>query len=186
MATYRMRSIAKICLSFALGAGIAVSAFAAPPQVPTGAGQPRWLLPSGGAYPVIAPEEVVWLRVSIPRQRVYLMRGATVLYTMTASTGLDSPPDDATPRGTFFIQHERGAWFYSASEKEGARYWVSWKNHGEYLFHTVPMDRQGRIIPWEAEKLGSKASHGCIRLSVPDAKWLYETIPFGTRVVIGD
>ncbi len=147
---------------------------------------PRWLRPSEGIYPDITGDRAVWLRVSIPLQRVFVMSGNRRLYTMVASTGLDNPPDDATPRGTYFIQRERGLWFYAPSEQEGARYWVSWKNHGEYLFHTVPMDRSGHIIENEARRLGRKASHGCIRLSVPDAKWIYQHIPYGTRVVIGD
>ncbi|WP_396133693.1 L,D-transpeptidase family protein, partial [Faecalibacillus intestinalis] len=28
------------------------------------------------------------------------------------------------------------------------------------------------------------AFHGCVRLSVPDAKWFYENIKEGTKVVI--
>ena len=32
--------------------------------------------------------------------------------------------------------------------------------------------------------LGQKASHGCIRLKVKDAKWIYDTCPEGTTVVI--
>jgi lipoprotein-anchoring transpeptidase ErfK/SrfK len=36
----------------------------------------------------------------------------------------------------------------------------------------------------EAQKLGSKASHGCIRLALPDAKWIYQNIRVGSRVVI--
>ena len=148
--------------------------------------EPRWLLPSQGAYPDIKGDHSVWLRVSIPLQRVFVMSGNRRLYAMVASTGIDNPADDATPRGVYHIQRERGLFFYAPSEHEGAHYWVSWKNHGEYLFHTVPTDRQGRIIAAEARKLGVKASHGCIRLSVPDAKWIYENIPYGTRVVIGE
>ena len=104
---------------------------------------------------------------------------------MVASTGVDNPPDDATPSGTFWIQRERGLSFYSKSEREGAEYWVSWFHHGEYLFHSVPTDRNGKFIVTEARKLGHKASHGCIRLTVADARWIYEHIPYGTRVEIG-
>ncbi|HAH78565.1 MAG TPA: L,D-transpeptidase, partial [Ruminococcaceae bacterium] len=35
-----------------------------------------------------------------------------------------------------------------------------------------------------ADKLGEPASHGCIRLPVEDAKWIYDNIPEGTKVVI--
>ena len=33
-------------------------------------------------------------------------------------------------------------------------------------------------------KLGTPASHGCIRLAVKNAKWLWENITDGTTVVI--
>ena len=32
--------------------------------------------------------------------------------------------------------------------------------------------------------LGRKASHGCIRLKIDDAKWIYDNCPYGTTVVI--
>lgn len=63
-------------------------------------------------------------------------------------------------------------------------WWVSFKNWGVYLFHSVPMDRQKNIIQKEAEKLGSPASHGCVHLQVEQAKWIYENIPEGTPVHI--
>ena len=36
----------------------------------------------------------------------------------------------------------------------------------------------------EVDKLGQKASHGCIRLSMDDSLWFYENIPQGTPVII--
>jgi lipoprotein-anchoring transpeptidase ErfK/SrfK len=112
------------------------------------------------------------------------MRGNEMIYTMICSTGLDTNPDTSTPVGTFYIQKERGLSFYNASEKEGAKYWVSWKNHGEFLFHSVATDKLGNVIQSEAIKLGHKASHGCVRLAVPDAKWIYDNIRYNTKVVI--
>lgn len=146
---------------------------------------PEWERPTGGAYPVLKKDESLWIRVSVPQQKVYIMHNNQVLYTMIASSGLDTDPNNSTPEGTFHIQKERGLTFYFPPEKEGAKYWVSWKNHGEFLFHSVPVDNQGDIIVSEAKKLGHKASHGCVRLSVPDAKWFYENIPLNTKVVIG-
>ena len=32
--------------------------------------------------------------------------------------------------------------------------------------------------------LGSKASHGCVRLQVEDAQWIYENCDSGTVVVV--
>lgn len=144
----------------------------------------NWLMPTGGAYPVIGPNESIWIKVSKEKQRVYIMNGNKPIYTMICSSGLDTNPDTSTPVGTFYIQQERGLSFYNPSEKEGAEYWVSWKNHGEFLFHSVATDKNGNVIKSEAMKLGHKASHGCIRLSVPDAKWIYDHIKYNTKVVI--
>lgn len=69
----------------------------------------------------------------------------------------------------------------------GARTYISWHGHGTYLFHSVPTDGNNKIMKNEAKKLGkTQASHGCIRLSIPDSKWLYEKLPVGTKVVVKD
>ena len=134
------------------------------------------------AYPDVNAHPNLWIKVSKAKQRVYLIDDGKVLYTMYCSTG--SGKSD-TPTGTYHIQAERGTFFYNQSSNEGAKYWVSWKNHGEYLFHTVPTDANGNFVISEAKKLGKQAaSLGCVRLSVPDAKWLYENIKEGTKVVI--
>ncbi|MCI4136740.1 L,D-transpeptidase [Bacillus vallismortis] len=143
-----------------------------------------WTKPSGGEYPNIK-EKLVWIDVDVKDQKAYIKEGSKTLYTMIVSSGLDQTKDDATPKGTFYIEPERGEWFFSEGYQEGAEYWVSWKNHGEFLFHSVPMTKDKKVIEKEAKKLGMKASHGCLRLAIPDAKWIYENIPQHTKVVIG-
>lgn len=135
------------------------------------------------AYPDWNQHPNAWVHVSLKKQRVYIMDGQQCLYTMYASTG--SGGDNATPTGTYHIQAERGTFFYNPKSGEGARNWVSWKDHGIYLFHSVPTNSANQIVQSQAEKLGkSAASHGCVRLSLPDSKWMYDTIPVGTKVVI--
>ncbi len=59
---------------------------------------------------------------------------------------------------------------------------------GHILFHSVPYytpnpnDLKYKLY----NNLGEKASAGCIRLSVADAKWIYENCPAGTKVEIFD
>ncbi|MGM0216006.1 L,D-transpeptidase [Enterococcus sp. AZ109] len=133
------------------------------------------------SYPELTPDD--WIDVSINDQKVYFKRGDEILYTMNCSTGLEG--ESATPLGEFVIEPERGETFYNQATGEGANYWVSWRDHGVYLFHTVPIDENGNYIESEAETLGVRpSSHGCIRLSVPDAKWIYDTVPMGMRVVV--
>ncbi|WP_268912137.1 L,D-transpeptidase [Lentilactobacillus sp. SPB1-3] len=143
----------------------------------------NWRKPSESKpYPKITAQNGRYLYVSIANQRVYVLSPQKkVLYTMNASTG----KDNSTPRGTFHIQQERGHFFYNQESKEGAKYWTSFKDHGIYLFHTVPTDAHGTYIPSEAKQLGKSAnSHGCVRLAIPDAKWINGHVPFGTKVVI--
>lgn len=56
------------------------------------------------------------------------------------------------------------------------------------LFHSVPYYTQdkGDLESEEYNKLGQAASLGCVRLSVEDAKWIYDNCKKGTTVTIYD
>ena len=67
--------------------------------------------------------------------------------------------------------------------------WAVWGMRfrtGGYMFHSVCFEKKGDLlpIPEEVAALGSKASLGCVRLSVEDAMWLYNAVPDGTLVTI--
>lgn len=55
---------------------------------------------------------------------------------------------------------------------------------GQILFHSVPYDRQSEdsLHTVYYDRLGITTSLGCIRLTVADAKWLYDNCPLGTSV----
>ena len=56
---------------------------------------------------------------------------------------------------------------------------------GNILFHSVPYLRKGdsaSLEYWEYDKLGSYASAGCVRLTVADAKWIFNNCVNGTSV----
>ncbi|MBE6758803.1 MAG: L,D-transpeptidase [Ruminococcaceae bacterium] len=55
-----------------------------------------------------------------------------------------------------------------------------------YLFHSVPYlkESESTLDMNEYDKLGTQASHGCIRLCVRDTKWIYDNCPIGTQVNI--
>lgn len=60
---------------------------------------------------------------------------------------------------------------------------------GGILFHSVYYYENGNpasLATAEFNKLGQAASHGCIRLTVADAKWIYDNCATGTQVVIYD
>ena len=153
-----------------------------PDPAATSAHPVDWLKPSQQVdYPDPAAHPGLSLEVSLQDQRVYVRDGSQLLYTMYASTGMD----DSTPRGSFRIQNERGDHFYNPGEGMGARYYTSFLNHGVFLFHSVPTDSKGGYIKEEADMLGIRpGSHGCIRLTVPDARWIMQSVPTGTPVLV--
>lgn len=54
----------------------------------------------------------------------------------------------------------------------------------DYLFHSVPYASKDPSTLYDASynNLGKAVSHGCIRLCVRDAKWIYDNVPIGTQV----
>lgn len=59
--------------------------------------------------------------------------------------------------------------------------------YGGVLFHSVwytGYNDPSTLSISSYNKLGTTASHGCVRLTVADAKWIYDNVPSGTQVVI--
>lgn len=120
--------------------------------------------------------------VKISEQKVYIYKDDDIHKTFSCSTGLDEN-NYYTPKG-FYRIGDRGGSFYSPKYKQGAYNWVRFNYN--YLFHSVPFDENENLIPEEMDKLGQKASHGCIRIPMEDSKWFYDNIPRGTPVIITD
>ena len=59
---------------------------------------------------------------------------------------------------------------------------------GSILFHSVPYYTKNKgDLEWEEyNKLGTKASAGCIRMAVRDVKWIFDNVAAGTTVKIYD
>ena len=72
---------------------------------------------------------------------------------------------------------------------EESNVWVKYAFviEGGYFFHSVLYPTQeGEPTATSVKKLGTRASHGCIRLSAEDAEWIYNNCASGTTVVIYD
>ena len=118
--------------------------------------------------------------VNLADQITYVYKGSMnkwdTVKSFTCSTGIDT---EKTPTGIFDVR-ERGDWFYSDKYEQGGKYWVQF--YGDYLFHSVPYNEdQSEVVD---NTLGTPASHGCIRLKTEDAKWIYNNIEAGTKVII--
>jgi len=118
------------------------------------------------------------IEVDLARQRVIIFYKDDMLREMICSGGAPGSP---TPMGEF-ITSQKIEYSFVARFDVGAYYWIRFFE--DYLIHSVPFDENGEMIIEELEKLGSPASHGCIRLKLEEAKWLYETLPLGVKVLI--
>ncbi|MBI6071116.1 L,D-transpeptidase [Clostridium perfringens] len=118
--------------------------------------------------------------VNIAEQKTYVYEGSkndwTLDKTFTCSTGIEGKE---TPVGVFTVQN-RAPWFFSPKYGQGGKYYV--KFMGNYLFHSIPFDSDKTTI--SDPTLGVPASHGCIRLSVEDSKWLYDNVQNGSKIII--
>lgn len=57
---------------------------------------------------------------------------------------------------------------------------------GGILFHSVWYYKQdpSTLSATQYNKLGTMCSHGCVRLTVADAKWIYDNCTIGTQVIV--
>lgn len=103
---------------------------------------------------------------------------------MICSSGIEET--DRSPRGTFSMGEDYKRFAYFVSFDCYAQYWSQIR--GRIYFHSVPYsERDDRyLIEEEFWKLGSPASHGCIRLLPDDAQWVYLYLCPGSTVTITD
>ena len=96
----------------------------------------------------------------------------------TGKVGTDSDPGDWVMNG------RKATWCYFPKWGGYARYWT--RINSSIAFHSViyhsVSTKDMKTSSYKA--LGSRASHGCIRLTVADAKWIYDNCGEGTVVHI--
>ena len=97
------------------------------------------------------------------------------------SVGLPSTP---TPTGTFYTP-AKYRWHTLMGPSYGQ---YCTRIVGGVLFHSVAGYNMTsyNIKAKDYNKLGQPASHGCVRLTVRDAKWIYDNCPLNTKVTIYD
>ena len=143
--------------------------------------------PAPGVRALAASAADYTIEVDINNQitTVYRASDRTIVRQMICSSGRGG----ATPRGTFYLQKtrestDRKPWYYISKYRCYVRYATRIK--GPYLFHSLPYKAKdlNSIDPVALKELGTKASHGCIRLRWEDAKWIAENCPDGTKVRI--
>ncbi|MCD7864550.1 MAG: L,D-transpeptidase family protein [Clostridiales bacterium] len=97
----------------------------------------------------------------------------TYVYLWDCANGKASTP---TVGGVFTVK-SKGYYFDSGSSR---CYWYT-QFYGNYLFHSVLYNKNGTL---QDGRVGMALSHGCVRLLIENAKWIYDNVPYGTTVVV--
>ena len=102
--------------------------------------------------------------------------------TTGKTEGTEEDPASPTPSGTWKMGARERFGKFANFAGEYSRYWT--QIVGGIYFHSIMFgDRDvNELKKSPFRNLGKNASHGCIRLYVEDAKWLYYNACFGTTV----
>lgn len=118
------------------------------------------------------------------RVEVNLSKNMVMIYAKDGNKGYTIPvkamicsvgmPGHRTITGNYYRLSRAGSWHVLRYNSVGQ---YCTRISGPYLFHSVVYTRYGdkySLEKAEYKKLGKSASHGCIRLQVEDAKWIYD------------
>ncbi|MDR0520083.1 MAG: L,D-transpeptidase family protein [Clostridiales Family XIII bacterium] len=124
----------------------------------------------------IGPDFGKWIETDLTHQRTYLWDGNRKLKTFVVSTGRDATP---TIVGTFYIYMKRSLHTMIGYENGKKIYetpnvrWISYFS-GAYAYHAAY---------WH-NNFGRQMSHGCVNMKTPEAKYLYDWAPVGTKTIV--
>ena len=149
---------------------------------------PDVVLPDDTPRPTATPEPPAFhILVDVNNQVTTVYgRDAAGEYTvvvrqMLCSTGTKSNPSDV---GDWVLNGKTARWCYFPKWGGHAQYWT--RINGSIAFHSVVYNSVNTmdLSVSSYNNLGKRASHGCIRLTVADAKWIYDNCGAGTTVTI--
>ncbi|MDF2503581.1 L,D-transpeptidase [Clostridium sp.] len=133
--------------------------------------------------------------VNLTKQNINIYEnGKNIRKNIMCSTGILGNSDTETPSGIFKIKtklsYPNG---FTVNDGDGTKETVMYpvQFFSNYLIHSVPINQiqhNNRIEQEENKveksKLGNPASHGCIRVAMDDAKWIYNNTSKDTEVYI--
>ena len=97
-----------------------------------------------------------------------------LLYKWSCTVGKPSTP---TIKGTFYVSGRKP---YFGSDTYRVKY--ATRIRGSYYYHSILFNAEGTEIINVV--LGMSLSHGCVRLAVENAKWIYENVLDKTTIII--
>lgn len=139
--------------------------------------------------PVSPPQRrrisIAFARVVLDEQRAYFYNSnRRLIATLPVSTGVD----DQTPVGVFKVFSKSAETFYSPNPRERMRFMTRFtvgRQGGNIGFHGIPyrVTKSGET-PFYTPLGLAPSSHGCIRMRVSDAKWVFQNMEIGTTVSV--
>ncbi len=150
---------------------------------------PRIVMPENTAKPTPSPTPVPFAITVDVANQVTTVYGrdeegnyTVVVKQMLCSTGTKNNPSDV---GDWVLNGRHATWCtFPKWANSYARYWT--RINSSIAFHSVLYTAvsYSALDVSSYKKLGKRASHGCVRLTVADAKWIYDNIGAGTVVSI--
>lgn len=156
-------------------------------------GKNGWYYENGYKYYYVLGKKLYDVRSIIGRQSSYQLKinkqsSCVTAYAKDGSKGYIIPvvsfacsPGNATPLGTFYtgVKHRWHQLFGAVGQ-------YTTQITGNYLFHSVLYRsfNNHTLSASSYNNLGNRVSHGCVRLRVIDAKWIYDNCGSRTRVTI--
>lgn len=121
--------------------------------------------------PISYGNGVHWIEVNLSQQMLYAWSGDTLVRSFVVSTGTWQTP---TVTGTFEVYLK-----LVSTTMSGPGYYLTdvpytMYFHGDYGIHGTY---------WHSN-FGTPMSHGCVNMYTPDAAWLFDFAPYGTKVYV--
>jgi lipoprotein-anchoring transpeptidase ErfK/SrfK len=130
----------------------------------------------------VALGRISWeLKVSLSARRLEVLDGGTVMARYTVAIGR---PDAPTPTGRFAVTDRLitndpsgpyGCCIIALSAHSPHAI-QGWGGGDRIAIHSTP----------DTKSIGLAVSHGCLRLTTPEGRWLINHVPLGTPTLIGD
>lgn len=121
--------------------------------------------------------------VVLDEQRVYVYSTTRrLIATIPVSTGLE----DSTPTGSFRVFSKSAQAYYTPAPNERMKWMVRFTKgrQGDNIgFHGIPYKvTTNGDVPFHTPVGVEPSSHGCVRMRVAEAKWLFENMAIGAPV----
>ena len=139
--------------------------------------------------PVSRPQKrrinIAFARIVLDEQRAYFYTSKRrLIATLPVSTGID----DQTPVGTYNVFSKSAQTFYAPNPVERMKYMTRFtkgREGGNIGFHGIPYKvTKNGDIPFYTPLGIAPVSHGCIRMRVTDARWVFDNMKLGSVVSV--